>query len=275
THVPQHHVCPALQSLHGWRLHHYEAPTTFDDQYRGCTHAMERSWGILDPGCCRMAELRGVQGPPDAWAAERACGGPPGIDPSYTLHTTLSHEFNWAMHEAGRSHREHLDKFHLKVLHFLLTQAMSTLRKAQSNHGHQVYVGIHDIHFTTQRQDLSALDFGGDTFFSVYTCYSVPIRDFSFYPDEDEVLIPPFGRFKVTNITKHGDRACIQLHSWDTFSTYNCEWMKGDIPCDAPSIPSIDPQSTGMVPPSPRTVSSSPEMVPPSSGTVPVPPYPG
>ncbi|PKU27071.1 hypothetical protein llap_22625 [Limosa lapponica baueri] len=114
--------------------------------------------------------------------------------------------------------------------------ALSTLRNAQSRRCHQVYWGIWDIRFTTRHQDLirfgqftstslrnkSALDFGQDTFFSVYTCYGIPIRDFSFYPNEDEVIILHYKGFKVTNITKRWDRACIQLHSQDTFRTYNC-----------------------------------------------------
>ncbi|NXK27672.1 NARE ribosyltransferase, partial [Arenaria interpres] len=227
------------------------ASTTFDDQYQGCSRMMEKELvelnrteftnnSIYAESWTKAAaewRNRGVRVPqPPAMRTEHAVALM-----AYTLHGGFYQTFNAAVREAGRSRREYLDKFQFKVLHFLMTQALNILQNAQSRRCHQVYRGVQGIRFTARRQDLvrfgqftstslrnkSALDFGQDTFFSVYTCYGVPIRNFSFYPDEDEVLIPPFERFKVTNITKHGDRACIHLHSQDTISTYNCEWVKG------------------------------------------------
>ncbi|NXS98221.1 NARE ribosyltransferase, partial [Jacana jacana] len=236
------------------------APSTFDDQYRGCSRMMEEELGELN-----RTEFNNNRVYAEAWtqaAAEwRNRGGRVPQAPSlgteqavailaYTMHGRLFQTFNAAVREAGRSRREYLDKFHFKVLHFLLTQALSNLKRAQPHRCHHVYRGVLGIRFTARRQDLvrfgqftstslqnkSALDFGQDTFFSVYTCYGVPIRDFSLYPNEDEVLIPPYETFEVTNVTRHGDRACIHLHSRDAFSNYSCEWLKEkrcqDTPCD-------------------------------------------
>ncbi|NXN24195.1 NARE ribosyltransferase, partial [Nycticryphes semicollaris] len=227
------------------------APTTFDDQYLGCSQMMEEELGELN-----RTEFTNNSVYAEAWtqaAAEwRNRGGRVPQLPllrteqavaimAYTLHGRLYQAFNAAVREAGRSSWEYRHKFHFKVLHFLLTQALSNLWKAQPRRCHRVYRGVLGIRFTARLQDLvrfgqftstslqnkSALDFGQDTFFSVNTCYGVPIRDFSLYPSEEEVLIPPYERFEVINITKHGDRTCIHLHSRDTFSNYSCEWVKG------------------------------------------------
>ncbi|XP_074006638.1 erythroblast NAD(P)(+)--arginine ADP-ribosyltransferase-like [Numenius arquata] len=230
------------------------ASTTFDNQYRGCSCMMEEELGDLS---CTEFTNNIVYA--KYWTQAAPNGGMGGVHVpqmlalqrehlvallAYTLPGALYHEFNGAMHETGSSCREYLDKFHFKVLHFLMTQALSTVRNTQPSRCHHIYWGVRGIRITAQHQDLlhfnqftstslrnkSALDFDKDTFFSVYTCYSVPIRDFSFYPDEDEVLILPYEDFDLTNITEHGDRACIQLHFRDTFSKYNCKWVKGHTP---------------------------------------------
>ena len=61
----------------------------------------------------------------------------------------------------------------------------------------------------------------------MHTCYGVSIRNFSFYPDQDEVLIPPFEVFKVINFTRDRDGNFIHLRSHAVNSTYNCALLKG------------------------------------------------
>ncbi|XP_014817810.1 PREDICTED: erythroblast NAD(P)(+)--arginine ADP-ribosyltransferase-like [Calidris pugnax] len=168
---------------------------------------------------------------------------------AYT-HECLYPEFNAAVREAGRSCREYMDHFHFKTLHFLLTQALKILREAQPRKCYHVYRGVSDIRFTARLNDSvrfgqfassslkkeETTEFGTDTTFSVYTCYGVPIENFSFYPGEEEVLIPPFEKFRVTNITYDGKKTHIQLNSTGIFSCRNCEWLQEkrckDQPCD-------------------------------------------
>ncbi|XP_074005385.1 erythroblast NAD(P)(+)--arginine ADP-ribosyltransferase-like [Numenius arquata] len=235
------------------------APTSFDDQYQGCSRMMEEELGELNrtefarnsiyaetwtKAVAEWQKKGGHVPKPTALRMEHAVALL-----AYTLQERLYPEFNAAVREAGLSLREYLDNFQFKALHFLVIQALRILREAQPN-CYQVYRGVQGIRFTAQRQDLIrfgqfastsflksvAEDFGQDTFFSVYTCYGVPIRDFSFYPNEQEVLIPPFERFEVTSITKQGKSTHIQLHSNGIFSNYNCEWVKEkrcqDQPCD-------------------------------------------
>ncbi|XP_014818127.1 PREDICTED: erythroblast NAD(P)(+)--arginine ADP-ribosyltransferase-like, partial [Calidris pugnax] len=236
------------------------APTSFDDQYQGCDHKMEEKLGELNhteftnntvyatywAQAAAEWRNRGARVPqPPALRTEHAVALL-----AYTMPGGMYKEFNTAVREDGSSREEYLNKFHFKTLHFLLTQALRILRKDQPPQCYQVYRGVQGIRFRARRRDLVrfgqftstsflksvAKKFSKDTFFSVSTCYGVPIRHFSMYPNEEEVLIPPYERFVVTRITKRWKKTHIQLESTGTFSKYNCEWLKGkrrqDQPCD-------------------------------------------
>ncbi|NXP15213.1 NRT2 ribosyltransferase, partial [Thinocorus orbignyianus] len=226
------------------------APNSFDDQYSGCNTSM---WNLL--GNLNRTEFANNSIYAEAWTLASKEWGKKGLPvPSltgmktehavaimaYTLDTPLYSTFNAAVREAGKSRQEYRNKFQFKVLHFLLTQALTILRNAQP-FCYDVYRGIRGIHFTAQQNDpvrfgqftSSSLNstvakrFGQDTFFMVHTCYGVPVANFSDFPTEEEVLIPPYEKFQVTNITKSQNKTDIKLISQGTFSKYNCELLKG------------------------------------------------
>ncbi|NWX23852.1 NARE ribosyltransferase, partial [Aegotheles bennettii] len=228
------------------------APNSFDDQYRGCSRLMEKKLRDLN-----RTEFANNSVYAQAWAAAtiewRNRRGhvpvPPRLRPeqavaimAYTAPVPLHRTFNRAVRQAGRSLQDYMDNFHFKVLHFLLTQALSTLRDAWPRRCHQVYRGVQGVLFTARRGDTvrfghftstslhrdSTTAFGQDTFFSVWTCYGIAIRNFSFFPMEEEILIPPFEMFKVTGVTREGDKATIKLESQDVHSEHNCEFLKGE-----------------------------------------------
>ncbi|NXM47504.1 NAR1 ribosyltransferase, partial [Gymnorhina tibicen] len=161
---------------------------------------------------------------------------------AYTMHE-LYEEFNEAVRKAGRSRQEYRDNFHFKALHFLLTQALARLRVSQGQKCHNVSRGVRDIQFrakpgdtvrfgqfaSTSLSEGTAQLFGTATVFQVYTCHGADIRNFSSYPKQEEVLIPPFETFKVTSVTSDGKSPRIWLRSVGTRSTYNCEWLRGDV----------------------------------------------
>ncbi|NWI48238.1 NRT2 ribosyltransferase, partial [Picathartes gymnocephalus] len=230
------------------------APDAFDDQYRGCGRAMAAALPALN-----RSELRQSGHFAEAWAlaaAEwRVRTSPPRspLSPAqatallaYTAPVPLHRTFNAAVREAGRSRQEYRDNFHFKTLHFLLTQALGTLRDNRGPRCLRAFRGVRGVRFEARRgrrvrfghfasaslRNESSWSFGTDTAFQVHTCQGVEIREFSFFPYEDEVLIPPFETFEVTdvtNVTKDGDKARIVLRSTGTFSKYNCEWLRGDI----------------------------------------------
>ncbi|NXS66142.1 NARE ribosyltransferase, partial [Pandion haliaetus] len=230
------------------------ARTAFDDQYQGCSHMMEELLEELNRTEFANNSVYAkawTLAATEWWSRRGRIPQLPALRPeqgvallAYTLSEPLHLVFNTAVREAGRSRDEYLGAFHFKVLHFLLSEALRTLRDAQPRRCHRVYRGVRNIRFTarhhqrvrfghftsTSLRNESTLPFGQDTFFSVDTCYGVPIRNFSFFPTEEEVLIPPFEIFEVTNVTHDRHRALIQLRSQDARSTYNCELVKGDVP---------------------------------------------
>ncbi|NXI82499.1 NRT2 ribosyltransferase, partial [Rhipidura dahli] len=224
------------------------AKNSFDDQYWDCGPAMAAALPAL-----KYSEFQ--QNPLFArgWAkatAEWQCRGSrvyplPSPDHAIALMAytmdDLYREFNSAVRVAGRSRQEYRDNFHWKTLHFLLTDALAVLNPAHQCY--EVYRGVEGIHFTAERghtvrfgqftsaSRLQAVanEFGNDTKFQVYTCHGVAIWGYSAKVSQQEVLIPPFETFKVTDVTQKGNTAEIRLHSNGIHSNYNCEWLRGDI----------------------------------------------
>lgn len=143
-----------------------------------------------------------------------------------------------------RAWREYLRSFRFKVLHFLLTEALKDLRSTWSQpRCLHVYRGVTVCFVTSLGQIVCfgqfastsllkniSLSYGTSTVFEVETCYGADIRHFSDYPEEEEVLIPPFETFKVTNVTHEGNETYIHLRSHGVHSNYNCTWFRGDVP---------------------------------------------
>ncbi|NXR49280.1 NRT2 ribosyltransferase, partial [Hippolais icterina] len=221
---------------------------SFDDQYRGCGSAMKAELPALNHSEFKKNHLFAKVWP-KAVAEWQKRGSP--VSPlspaqaialvAYTM-DDLYRQFNNAVRVAGHSPQRYRDKFHFKALHFLLTQALTTLRAAQGAQCHHVFRGVRGLRFEAQYGNTvrfgqftstslskeTANKFGSDTVFQVHTCHGVQIQEFSFYSKEEEVLIPPFETFKVTKVIREGDKAQIQLNSIGTYSKYNCEWLRGD-----------------------------------------------
>ncbi|XP_063035124.1 NAD(P)(+)--arginine ADP-ribosyltransferase 2-like [Melospiza melodia melodia] len=219
------------------------ARDSFDDQYRGCGPAMTKALPALykfesqkNPLFAKTwvkAEAewrkRGSHVSPLASPAQAVAVM------AYTM-KYLYKEFNAAVHVAGRSRQEYRNNFHFKMLHFLLTQALVTLRQAQNGQCHQVYRGVRDVRFQAQQgqrvrfgQFTStspskevAQHYGTDTILQLHTCHGADIQAFSYDPSNREVLIPPYETFQVTQVIWDGKRTWIWLRSVGTFSKYNC-----------------------------------------------------
>ncbi|XP_039569269.1 NAD(P)(+)--arginine ADP-ribosyltransferase 2-like [Passer montanus] len=219
------------------------ARDSFDDQYQGCGPAMTMALPSLYNFEFQKNPLF-AQTWVKAEAEWRKRGSPvsPLSSPAqavavmaYTM-KYLYKEFNAAVHVAGRSRQEYRNNFHFKTLHFLLTQALVSLRHAQNSQCHHVFRGVRDINFKARRgqrvrfgqftsTSLSkeiAQHYGTDTIFELHTCHGVNIQAFSYDRNNREVLIPPYETFEVTKVTWNGKRAWISLRSTGTFSKYNC-----------------------------------------------------
>ncbi|XP_028370682.2 GPI-linked NAD(P)(+)--arginine ADP-ribosyltransferase 1 isoform X2 [Phyllostomus discolor] len=233
------------------------APTSFDDQYAGCAAAMTAALPELN-----RTEFQANKVYADGWVLgstrwqERQAWGPPPPPPppgfrdehgvallAYTINSPLFKEFNVALREAGRTRVHYLQHFSFKTFHFLLTEALQLLGKAQrSPRCLQVFRGVQGLRFrpagpgatvrlggfaSASLQNATAQNFGKETFFGIWTCLGVPIRGYSFFPEEEEVLIPPFETFQVINTSRPTQGPTrIYLRSLGEHSTYNCEYIK-------------------------------------------------
>ncbi|NXR86520.1 NRT2 ribosyltransferase, partial [Hypocryptadius cinnamomeus] len=218
---------------------------SFDDQYRGCGPAMNAT--LLDLYNSEYQKnphfAKGWYNADAEWRKRGSRVSPlpsPWHAIALMVYTSqdVYKDFNAAVRVAGRSHQEYRNNFHFKTLHFLLTQALETLRHAQNGQCHHVFRGVRDVHFqawqgqrvrfgqftSTSLSKEIALRFGTNTIFEVHTCHGVDIQQFSMYPGEKEVLIPPYETFGVTQVIWDGKRTWISLRSEGTFSKYNCEW---------------------------------------------------
>uniref|UniRef100_A0A8C3QNJ5 NAD(P)(+)--arginine ADP-ribosyltransferase n=1 Tax=Cyanoderma ruficeps TaxID=181631 RepID=A0A8C3QNJ5_9PASS len=222
---------------------------SFDDQYRGCGPAMTAALPALNRSEFQKNPLFArVWVKAKAEWRKRGSHVSPLSSPAQAIALMaysskyVYQQFNAAVRVAGGSPQQYRDNFHFKTLHFLLTQALGTLRHAQNAQCRRVFRGMRDVHFkarpgqrvrfgqftsTSMRQEI-AQKFGTDTIFQVHTCHGVDIRGFSTYPNEEEVLIPPFETFEVTQVIWDGKRTWIWLRSIGTSSKYNCELLKGD-----------------------------------------------
>ncbi|KAM4797237.1 GPI-linked NAD(P)(+)--arginine ADP-ribosyltransferase 1 [Rhinophrynus dorsalis] len=226
------------------------ALSSYDDQYKGCSEVMEAEI----PKLFQM-EYSSNREFAEAWdkatfeweARKKNAVVPRGFKDeyaiaifAYTINGPLHKVFNEAVREAGRSREYYLRNFNFKVLHYYLTKALVMLDSVETPACHNVFRGIKGVRFKSEtrkpirfgqftsssKDDQSALLFGEDTFFKIQTCYGVNIRNFSFFPGEEEVLIPPFEKFKVTQFTKDKDKNVINLQSVEKSSVYNCEFVK-------------------------------------------------
>ncbi|NXM55549.1 NRT2 ribosyltransferase, partial [Illadopsis cleaveri] len=227
------------------------APNSFDDQYLRCHFKMLRALPALNRSeFVRHGDYAEVWSKAVAlWDSRPYLGPPLRLEQAmallaYTMEEGLYRQFNRATRVAGRSRREYLRSFHFKVLHFLLTEALKDLRSARSHpRCLHVYRGV-TVRFVTSLGRIIrfgqfastsllknvSLSYGTSTVFEVDTCYGANIRHFSNYPEEEEVLIPPFETFEVTNVTHRGNETYIRLRSHGVHSNYNCAWFRGDVP---------------------------------------------
>ncbi|NXD45914.1 NARE ribosyltransferase, partial [Copsychus sechellarum] len=225
------------------------APNSFDDRYQGCGPAMRAELSALNRSEFQRNSLF-AQVWPQAVSVWRTRGSP--LSPlsssaqaialmAYTM-DALYEDFNNEVSVAGRAPQEYRDNFHFKTLHFLLTDALATLRDPQKEQKCRcVYRGSDKYLFKANVGDIvrfgqfasaslcenAAQDFGTTTVFKVQTCHGTHIKAFSEFPKEEEVLIPPYEKFKVTKVIEGKENVEIHLDSIGTYSKYNCEWLKG------------------------------------------------
>ncbi|ROK79154.1 Ecto-ADP-ribosyltransferase 5 [Anabarilius grahami] len=153
-------------------------------------------------------------------------------------------DFNNAVRNGKQNYTDKTFMWH--SLHFLLTDAIQILNKTQ-NKCYSTYRGTNvqfnrDVLNSTIRfgsfasstlDRTTAEGYGNVSCFEIKTCEGANLTQYSRFPDEEEVLIPPYETFNVTAVKKrqnHSDLWCetvFVLNSTGTRSDLNCALCDG------------------------------------------------
>ncbi|XP_071989734.1 ecto-ADP-ribosyltransferase 5-like [Engystomops pustulosus] len=159
-------------------------------------------------------------------------------------------ELNGNVSMAGRSRRHYVMDFHYKALHFYLTRALQVLRR-HSKRQTKTYKVFRGIDKSLQVSEVEDLRFGRFTsssrnfevakgysdglFFEMTTCFGVDIHRISFFPEEQEVLIPVAEKFRF--VEKSGATYVLDS-TCELCSHFNCTYL-GDEKRDFPVCSSV------------------------------------
>ncbi|XP_077058396.1 ecto-ADP-ribosyltransferase 4-like [Siphateles boraxobius] len=219
------------------------APNSVDDQYDGCTMKMADlvKTTYLEKEKSASAEFNKVwqEGEEKAKKAE---------DNLQQIHSVAIHvytnkdskvfsDFTKAIRTDKQKYKDKTFKWF--SLYFLLTEAIQILKETQKR-CYVTYRGT-NIEFDVQSKEVrlssfssSSLDrkviqgFGNKSCFEIYTCEGANLTKYSKYPDEKEVLIPPYEKFKVIGVKTRTDQpdlwceTVFVLNSTGTRSDMNC-----------------------------------------------------
>uniref|UniRef100_F1MCE4 NAD(P)(+)--arginine ADP-ribosyltransferase n=1 Tax=Bos taurus TaxID=9913 RepID=F1MCE4_BOVIN len=231
------------------------APDTFDDDYVGCSEEMEeKAVLLLEKEMADHALLReSWETAQKAWEKKRpGLTLPPGFRSQHGIaiivYTSSSNALYWELNQAvrtgGGSWESYMKHFPFKALHFYLTRALQLLRGGggcSREPGQVVFRGVGTIRFepksvgdsirlgqftSSSLDETVAHGFGNATFFSIRTCFGVPIQNLSVFPKEREVLIPPHEVFVVTDFFQNKTHNLVTLSSTNHIcSHFNCAYL--------------------------------------------------
>ncbi|XP_029457788.1 ecto-ADP-ribosyltransferase 5-like [Rhinatrema bivittatum] len=234
------------------------APWSFDDQYSGCEDRMAEkisSTGLLETELNNDGKFKEAwQKAEQTWGERKRNGTIPALPPGFTDEHGIAilvytgafyYRLNEAVRWVGVSPQDYMETFPYKALHYYLTRALQLLEKNCFGGCQTVYRGAKNIHFTpssgkgstirfgqftsTSLKKDVALFFGNDSFFTIKTCLGACIASMAALVTENEVLIPPYEIFNVTNFNK--DEHTFVLTSTEMrCSNYNCTYLGGGKP---------------------------------------------
>ncbi|XP_026159573.1 T-cell ecto-ADP-ribosyltransferase 1-like [Mastacembelus armatus] len=146
--------------------------------------------------------------------------------------------FNDAVRTKGKNYPS---SFHFQALHFLLTSAIQILndrqtcytayRRTKLRFEGQVNQKIRFGSFASSSRKTGLTEFGRETCFQIKTCSGAPLKHYSVYGNEGEILIPPYEVFKITEKIErrqkikglHDCKLVYILESAGGKSTLNCK----------------------------------------------------
>ncbi|XP_053874955.1 ecto-ADP-ribosyltransferase 5-like [Malaclemys terrapin pileata] len=222
-------------------------PDAFDDQYIGCAEEMAGIAPVLLEKEKSMSKmLRDVwENATEKWEEVKTkISLPSGFQDEYGrtiiayTDKRFSSEFNKAVRENGKSRAYYNESFQFKASHYYLTRASQLLRRrCDVTYKMEVFRGISGVEFQKKKPGFIrfgqfassspkkqvAETFGMDTFFGIRTCFGFQIKDFSYFPEQEEVLIPVYEIFSVS--PGEGNNSFVLRSTNRTCSHFNCAYL--------------------------------------------------
>ncbi|XP_012400698.1 T-cell ecto-ADP-ribosyltransferase 1 [Sarcophilus harrisii] len=215
---------------------------SFDDQYMGCEETMNiRAIELLNEERAKNPEFDKV------W--EKAENHWKNMSPdkkrmdkmfeiaviAYTMVDYNMYKiFNQAVKGCCESLESYVKNFHFKAFHFYLTRAIQTLKGPCRNVYRGVNVKMYSLgpgrmrfgQFGSTSLDINVAKGFADNFgtiYYVYTCEGASIEHLSNYPEQKEVLIPPYEEFHVSKFSENSKGiTAVHLTHKRKSSKYNC-----------------------------------------------------
>ncbi|XP_060795073.1 ecto-ADP-ribosyltransferase 5-like [Neoarius graeffei] len=207
------------------------APDSVDDQFIGCEN---KTYNLIRAKILPQ-ELNSNKKFKEVW--ENYPNAPDNFTRIIKVYTNNSDLYSWLNSNVSSGRNTYKSNFRYKAFHFLLTRAIQ-MRKGNkctnvfrrtSVHFEKKVLG-HEMRFgrfaSTSLKNL--YKFGNISCFKIKTCFGADISKISVFPDEKEVLVPPYEKFKITNITKNQMNCNVlyTLESTGECSNMNCELVK-------------------------------------------------
>ncbi|XP_051988721.1 erythroblast NAD(P)(+)--arginine ADP-ribosyltransferase-like [Xyrauchen texanus] len=220
-------------------------PNSVDDQYEGCTKNMEK---LVDTKF-HNKEISGNSAFAAVWKEGERYAKPPGDDLTrnhsiaiyvYTSRKVYA-DFIPAVQNGKQKYKDMTFRWY--SLHFLLTEAIQILKKTQKK-CQNTFLGFDtefsenllnkEIRFASfESSFLQQIVFGDKSCFEIDTCEGADLTKYSAIPGENinEVLIPPYEKFKVTAV--HKDTWC------KTVYVLEHSGRRSDLNCAVASVESL------------------------------------
>ncbi|XP_076404621.1 T-cell ecto-ADP-ribosyltransferase 1-like [Peromyscus maniculatus bairdii] len=217
------------------------APNAFDDQYEGCVEDMERKAPQLlqeDFNMSKTLKPEWEQAEKRWKEIKNTMRTPKGF---HDFHGTAVVAYTGKIHEdfnrAVREFKKNPTNFQYKAFHFYLTRALQLLSNQscysvyRGTRNKFNYSGKGSVRFgqfasSSLNEKVALYNFGGvsGTLFTIKTCLGVYIKAFSYYPNEEEVLIPGYEVYPKVTKTPSGKRndKIVLLSPERGKSNFNC-----------------------------------------------------
>nr|XP_055037721.1 ecto-ADP-ribosyltransferase 5-like [Misgurnus anguillicaudatus] len=223
------------------------AEDSVDNLYEGCTEKMEK---LVETKYLPEEITANISGFGTVWEnSENNIPGPKDnlkrnhlIAISVYTGVIVYSKFNQDVRTGKQKYKDKTYKWY--SLHFWLTQAIQTLKKTEKGckstyRGTNVtFDGVNNTEIRFGSFASSSLDrkatiaFGTESCFEIETCHGADVSKYSQFPNQKEVLIPPYETFNITDIRngQKGDwcNTVFVLESSGIRSDLNCAVASAD-----------------------------------------------